>query len=81
MRLGHYCVESRAKTDVLMQASMKLGELVYKKQQEEAAAEGAEDEVKQAKGKTPDNVVDADVIDVSDIKLEDDEEDDKRASK
>ncbi|NCO03537.1 MAG: molecular chaperone DnaK [Alphaproteobacteria bacterium] len=70
-----------AKTDVLMQASMKLGELVYKKQQEEAAAEGAEDEVKQAKGKTPDNVVDADVIDVSDIKLEDDEEDDKRASK
>ncbi len=73
--------EITAKTDVLMQASMKLGELVYKKQQEEAAAEGAEDEAKQAKGKTPDNVVDADVIDVSDIKLEDDEDDDKRASK
>ena len=35
--------EIKEKTDALMQASMKLGELAYRKAQEESASEGAED--------------------------------------
>ena len=72
----------KAKTDVLMQASMKLGELVYKKQQEEAAEEGGEPtEADVETMDTPDDVVDADVVDVdtSDLKLEDDDDDQKSA--
>ncbi len=55
----------QAKTDTLMQASMKLGELMYKKQQEEQVAEGADDNAEPA-ADTPDDVVDADFTEVDD---------------
>jgi molecular chaperone DnaK len=54
----------QAKTQTLAQASMKLGEAMYKAQQE-AAAPGADD----ASGAKPDeNVVDAEFTEVDDNK-------------
>ncbi|MAS87434.1 MAG: molecular chaperone DnaK [Micavibrio sp.] len=72
---GDDAEEIKAKTEELSQAAMKLGELAYRKAQEEAAAEGAEnpeapeDEVQDAE------VVDAEFEDV------DDEADDKKKGK
>lgn len=61
----------KSKTDTLMQASMKLGELVYRKKQEEAAAEGADDAKEQnANASSDDDVVDADFTEVDDDKDE-----------
>lgn len=56
----------REKTNTLMQASMKLGEMAYRKQQEEQAAEGGTDAegVAPEPEDTPDDVVDADFTEV-----------------
>ncbi len=55
----------REKTTALMQASMKLGELAYRKAQEQSA--GTPDSVGNADGAaSPDDVVDADFTDVDD---------------
>ncbi len=59
----------KEKTDVLMQASMKLGELVYKKQQEEEAENGeGENPDAETTDSSPadDDVVDADFSEVDD---------------
>lgn len=56
----------KSKTDALMQASMKLGEAMYKAQQAQGAA-GAEqgaDAGASAEAKKDDNVVDADYEEV-----------------
>jgi molecular chaperone DnaK len=52
-----------AKTQTLMQASMKLGEAMYKQSQEGAPAEGAAEG-----GAKPDDVVDAEFTEVDDDK-------------
>jgi molecular chaperone DnaK len=58
----------KSKTEVLMNASMKLGEMVYKKQQEAEAAAGAEGEANDGaeKAEAPDDVVDAEFTEVDD---------------
>ncbi len=56
----------KAKTNTLAQASMKLGEAMYKASQAEAGGEGAAPEGEAAK--TEDNVVDADFEEVEDDK-------------
>ena len=58
----------KAKTEVLMTASMKLGEMVYRKAQEAEAAEGATEtaDAGDAPTDTPDDVVDADFTEVDD---------------
>lgn len=55
-----------AKTNDLMQASMKLGEMAYRKAQEESAA--APDNAMGAEAPKPDDVVDADFTDVDEDK-------------
>lgn len=72
---GDSAEEIKAKTEELSQAAMKLGELAYKKAQEESVSEGAE-EASTPEDETPEaDVVDAEFEDV------DDSEDDKKASK
>ena len=70
----------QSKTSVLMTASMKLGEMVYKKQQEEEAANG-ESETADAEAEpssdTPDDVVDADFTEVND---KDDKDEDAKSA-
>ena len=65
----------KKKTQNLIQASMKLGEAVYKSQQK---PEAKEDGQKQAKPEEKENVVDADFEDVKDVK--DVKEEDKEKS-
>ena len=64
----------KAKTDTLMQASMKLGEMAYRQSQEEQAGQpdNAQPQAPQDAGST-DDVVDADFTDLS---LEDDDKKD-----
>ncbi len=70
----------KAKTDVLMQASMKLGEMVYRKAQEAEAAEGATGGSADAESSdTPDDVVDADFTEVDDGADADADADEKSA--
>ena len=69
----------KTKTDDLMQKSMALGEMVYRKQQEEAAAEGGEaapeGDIPDAEtSESDDDIVDADFTEV------DSEDDNKKAS-
>jgi molecular chaperone DnaK len=68
----------KEKTDVLMQASMKLGEMVYRKQQEAEAAEGSEapdaETADAASDAKDDDIVDADFTEV------DDDADDKKSA-
>ncbi|HCK32010.1 MAG TPA: molecular chaperone DnaK, partial [Rhodospirillaceae bacterium] len=72
---GDSAEEIKAKTEELSQAAMKLGELAYKKAQEESVNEGAE-EASTPEDEAPEaEVVDAEFEDV------DDSEDDKKASK
>lgn len=59
-----------AKTETLSQASMKLGELAYRKAQEEAAGEGTED-VAEAEVVGDDEVLEADF---TDLEIEDDDD-------
>jgi len=59
----------KANTNDLMQASMKIGEAMYKAQAEEAAKADAEkDMAKDAKSKANDDVIDADFKEVKDDK-------------
>ncbi len=55
----------KKKTEVLVQASMKLGEAIYKSQQG-AKPDSGKDDGKDEKGKKDDNVVDADFEEVKD---------------
>ena len=72
--------EIKAKTDVLMQASMKLGEMVYRKAQEaEAAGESADataDAGDEPSSDANDDIVDADFTEVD----EDADADDKKSA-
>ena len=56
--------EIKKKTQDLVQASMKLGEAVYKSQQKDAKPDASKDDTKKDKGKKDDNVVDADFEEV-----------------
>jgi molecular chaperone DnaK len=68
----------KEKTDTLMQASMKLGEMVYRKQQEsEAGAADSESADDNATENSSDDVIDADFTEVDDKK--DNDEDAKSA--
>lgn len=69
----------KQKTDTLMQVSMKLGEMVYRKQQEEAAdADGDPAEAsEEAPSGSDDDVVDAEVIELED---DEDNDDDKKSA-
>ena len=55
----------KKKTEALVQASMKLGEAIYKSQQG-TKPESGKDDGKDEKGKKDDNVVDADFEEVKD---------------
>ncbi len=73
--------EIEAKTQELAQASMKIGEMAYRKAQEEAAGEadneGAEFvDAEEADGSSDDDAIDAEVVD---LEIEDDEDDQKSA--
>ncbi len=74
----------KAKTEALSQASMKLGEIAYRKAQEEAAAEadnesGAEDlEVTDVDGTSDDD--DAIDADFTDLEIEEESEDDQKSA-
>ncbi len=59
---GDDAADIKAKTDALMQSSMKLGEALYKAQQEAAAAGGSPE----GEAQSQDNVVDADFEEVND---------------
>ena len=54
----------KKKTETLVQASMKLGEAIYKSQQSAKPEDGAKE--KKEEGKKDDNVVDADFEEVKD---------------
>ena len=56
----------KKKTEVLVQASMKLGEAIYKSQQNTKPDSKKDDDGKDEKGKKDDNVVDADFEEVKD---------------
>ena len=56
--------EINNKTDALMNASMKLGEAMYKAQQEQAGAAGADASAEAQEAKKEDDVVDADFEEV-----------------
>ncbi len=59
--------EVKKKTQALVQASMKLGEAVYKNQQKDAGKKGAQQNSgSESKDKNKDNVVDADFEEVKD---------------
>ena len=76
--------EDKKKTETLVQASMKLGEAIYKSQ--EKKPDSPKDGDKSGEGKKDDNVVDADFEEVKeegkeeDKKEEDKKEDDKEKS-
>ncbi len=71
--------EIDAKAEALSQASMKLGELAYRKAQEDAAGEPDNMDEPQAAdkdaGKNEDDVVDADIMD---LEIEEDEDEGKK---
>lgn len=61
---GEDAAAIKEKTDALMQASMKLGEAMYKAQGAAAGAQGTEQGAPEAEPKKDDNVVDADFEEV-----------------
>jgi molecular chaperone DnaK len=63
----------KKKTETLVQASMKLGEAIYKAQQS-AKPESEKDQGKENKDKKDDNVVDADFEEVKDDKKDENQE-------
>ena len=66
--------EVKKKTQALVQASMKLGEAVYKSQQKDTGKKGAQqNKSSESKAKDKDNVVDADFEEVKEDKKEDKE--------
>ena len=62
---GENTDDIKKKTEVLVQASMKLGEAIYKSQQN-TKPDSNKDDGKDDKGKKDDNVVDADFEEVKD---------------
>ena len=62
---GENTDDIKKKTEALVQASMKLGEAIYKSQQN-TKPESGKDDGKDDKGKKEDNVVDADFEEVKD---------------
>ena len=67
--------EVKKKTQALVQASMKLGEAVYKSQQKDAGKKGAQqNKGPESKTKDKDNVVDADFEEVKEDKKKEDKE-------
>ena len=62
---GEDIEDIKKKTEALVQASMKLGEAIYKSQQS-AKPDSSKDDGKDDKGKKEDNVVDADFEEVKD---------------
>ena len=72
---GESAEDIKEKTDALQQASMKLGELAYRKAQEESAGE-TDDEAAETVDASDDDVLDADF---TDLEVEDDEDDQKSA--
>ena len=58
--------EIKKKTQELIQASMKLGEAVYKSQEKTKPDTSAKDSGKKNEGKKDDNVVDADFEEIKD---------------
>ncbi|MCB9983336.1 MAG: molecular chaperone DnaK [Rhodospirillales bacterium] len=66
----------KTKTDVLSQASMKLGELAYRKAQEEAASENETSEAEPASA-AEDEVIEADF---TDLEIEDDDGKDQKSA-
>ena len=62
---GEDIEDIKKKTETLVQASMKLGEAIYKSQQS-SKPESNKDDGKDEKGKKDDNVVDADFEEVKD---------------
>ena len=62
---GENTDDIKKKTEVLVQASMKLGEAIYKSQQN-TKPDSSKDDGKDDKGKKEDNVVDADFEEVKD---------------
>ena len=72
--------EITAKTEALSQASMKLGEMAYRKAQEEAAGEEAEAEAHEPATADEDEIIEADF---TDLEIEDekpDSEDDQKSA-
>lgn len=67
----------KAKTEELSQASMKLGELAYRKAQEDAATEEAEAEKHEPVDADEDEVIEADF---TDLEIEDDDDDAEASS-
>ena len=68
----------KKKTEALVQASMKLGEAIYKSQEKQA--DSSKNGNKNDKGKKDDNVVDADFEEVKEDNKEDNKEEDKEKS-
>ena len=60
------CIRDRKKTEALVQASMKLGEAIYKSQQSAKPESGKDDDEGGDAGKKDENVVDADFEEVKD---------------
>lgn len=74
---GDNAEEITAKTEALSQASMKLGEIAYRKAQEEAAGEEQDEAAEAAE---PAQAVDEDEVieaDFTDLEIEEDDEDEK----
>merc|ERR1712086_245079 len=69
----------KKKTETLVQASMKLGEAIYKSQ--EKKPDSSKDSDKNSEGKKDDNVVDADFEEVKDESKEETKEDKKKKKK
>jgi len=65
-RQGEDAEDVKAKTEALAQASMKIGEAMYKAEQESGAAEGAADDGQSGSGSSDETVVDADFEEVDD---------------
>jgi molecular chaperone DnaK len=70
---GEDIEDIKKKTETLVQASMKLGEAIYKAQQS-AKPESGKDQGKENKDKKDDNVVDADFEEVKDDKKDENQE-------
>jgi molecular chaperone DnaK len=70
---GEDIEDIKKKTETLVQASMKLGEAIYKAQQS-AKPESGKDEGKKDKDKQDDNVVDADFEEVKEEKKDENQE-------
>ena len=80
---GEDGADIKAKTEVLTQASMKLGEIAYRKAQEEAAAngEGAEaTDAPDAEATAPEGDDDAIDADFTDLEVEEDDSDDQKSA-